>query len=171
MKKPILILVITLTASVVVMAQNKSVYTSTSDKVCKQVDPGVNEGGDYIGICPGVGGYKLRLIEGDLRQTLFVITPRKKELPLSFTSFYTAFSAVGQQVEWRVKKGVPIALITRYNIANGEDASKRISYLMVAKIGPQTSCVTDIVMPSRTQNEEARVLADSAGSKPCKTAE
>ena len=171
MKETILILVITLAASVSATAQNKSVYTSTSDKVCKKVEPAANEGGDYIGICPGVGGYKLRLIEGDLRQTLFVITPKKKELPLNLTSFYSAFSAVGQQVEWRLKKGIPVALIARYNVANGSDSSKRISYLMIAKIGKQASCVTDIVSPSMDQNEAARKLADSAPSKPCKSAE
>ena len=167
MKKTILILVISLAASVCVMAQNKSVYTSTSDKICKMVEPASNEGGDYIGICPGVGGYKLKLIEGDLRQTLFVITPQKKELPLNFTGFYTGFSAIGPQVEWRLRKGIPVSLITRYNVANAEISSKRLSYLMVSKIGNQASCVTDIVMPSKTQNEEARVLADSAPSKPC----
>jgi len=153
------------------LAQNRSVYTSTSDKVCKEVKPAADEGGEYIGICPGAAGYKLRLIEGDLRQTLFVITPAKKELPLNFTSLYMTFSAVGQKVEWRLKKGVPVALIARYNVADGEDSEKRTSYLLVSKIGASESCVTDVVQPSKNQNVEARKLADAAASKPCKTVE
>ncbi len=79
------------------LAQNKSVYTSTSDTVCKEVKPAVDEGGEYIGICPGAAGYKLRLIEGDLRQTLFVITPAKKELPLNFTSLYRRSPPLGKR--------------------------------------------------------------------------
>ena len=171
MSKFILLFTILLTFAVVSNAQIKSIYTTTSDKVCKAQDAGSDEGGDYIGICPGVGGYKLKLIEGDLRQTLFVITPAKKVHPLDFMRFFMTFSAIDRKVEWRVKKGVPIALIARYNVADGEDSDKRKSYLMVAKVGKARSCVTDIVLPSKTQNEKARELADAAASKPCKKTE
>ena len=160
-----------LAASTYAVAQNKSIYTTTSDKVCKAQDAGSDEGGDYIGICPGVGGYKLKLIEGDLRQTLIVITPAKKEFDLNLTHFYGGFSAIDRKIEWRVKKGVPVALIARYNVADAEVMGKRKSYLMVAKIGRTQSCVTHIVLPGKTQNEKARKLADAAASKPCKKTE
>ena len=149
-------------------AQIKSFYTSTSDKICKEKKAEPNEGGDYIGICPGVAGYKLQLIEGDLRQTLFVITPQKKELPLEFNRFYMTFSAIGQKVEWRVKNGKPIALIARYNVADAENSEKRTSYLMVSKVSNAAACVTDVVPPGKDQNTLARELADTAASKPCK---
>ena len=163
--------IIILTLSAFSSAQNKSVYTNTSDKVCKQQKANDDEGGDYIGICPGVGGYKLKLIEGDLRQTLFVITPRKKEHPLRFNEFYYSFSAIGRTIEWRVKRGVPVALIARYNVSDPEDSEKRTSHLMVVKITKSFSCVTDVVPPGEKQNEAARKLADASPTKACKVAE
>ncbi|MFT3744874.1 MAG: hypothetical protein QM785_11360 [Pyrinomonadaceae bacterium] len=150
-------------------AQNTSVYTPTSDKICKAQK--IPEAGDYVGICPGTAGYKIELIEGDLRQTLNIIPPNKKKHELNLTSFYSAFSAVGEKLEWRLKKGVPVALIARYNVADPEGVGKGTSYLMVAKISKTGSCVTDVVPPGAKQNEEARTLADAAISKPCKSKE
>ena len=152
-------------------AQNTSVYTPTSDKICKQQKSGGDEHGDYVGICPGTAGYKIELIEGDLRQTLNIILPNKKKQELNLTSFYSSFSAVGEKLEWRLKKGVPVAIIARYNVADPEGVKKGISYLMVAKISKAESCVTDVVPPGAKQNEDARKLADAAISKPCKTNE
>lgn len=150
-------------------AQNTSVYTPTSDKICKANKSA--EHGDYVGICPGTAGYKIELIEGDLRQTLNIILPNKKKQELNLTSFYSSFSAVGPKLEWRLKKGVPVALIARYDVADPEGIKKGISYLMVAKISKAASCVTDVVPPGAKQNEDARKLADAAISKPCKTNE
>ena len=171
MKTFFLTTIILLTLSVFSSAQNKSVYTSTSDKVCKQQQAADDEGGDYVGICPGVGGYKLKLIEGDLRQTLTVITPKKKEHPLRFNEFYYTFSAIGDKVEWRLKHGVPVALIARYNVSDAENSEKRTSYLMVVKITKSFSCVTEVVPPEAKQNERARKLADAASTKACKVGE
>lgn len=170
MKKILFALVLALLLSAFAFAQNKSVYTSTTERACKQQETN-DEGGDYLGVCPGVGGYKLKLIEGDLRQTLFVITPKKKEHALRFNEFYYSFSAIGDKVEWRLKRGVPVALIARYNVSDVEDSEKRTSYLMVVKITKSLSCVTDVVLPGASQNETARKLADASSTKACKTAE
>jgi hypothetical protein len=116
----------------------------------------------------GVGGYKVRLVEGDIRQTLNVITPARKAFELNFWGFYGGFSSIGEKIEWRTKGGVPVALIARFNVAGPEDSSKSTSYLMVSKIGKASSCVTDVVLPMAKQNEAARKLADAASSKPCK---
>lgn len=171
MKTFLLGAIILLSVSVISSAQNRSVYTSTSEKSCKEQKASDDEGGDYIGICPGVGGYKLKLIEGDLRQTLFVITPQKKEHPLRFNEFYYSFSAIGEKVEWRLRRGVPVALIARYNVADPEDSEKRTSYLMVVKVTRSLSCVTDVIPPGAKQNETARKLADASSTKACKVAE
>ncbi|MFN0141025.1 MAG: hypothetical protein ACKVQW_13185 [Pyrinomonadaceae bacterium] len=171
MKTFLLGAIILLSLSVISSAQNKSIYTSTTEKSCKAQKASNDEGGDYIGICPGVGGYKLKLIEGDLRQTLYVITPRKKEHPLRFNEFYYSFSAIGEKIEWRLRRGVPVALIARYNVADPEDSEKRTSYLMIVKITKSFSCVTDVVLPGTKQNETARKLADANSIKPCKIAE
>lgn len=168
----LIIVALSLAAFAVSMsAQNKSVYTSTTEKACKAKKVADEHGGDYVGICPGVGGYKLELIEGDLRQTLNVITPAKTTHQLNFTSFYGSFSAIDRKIEWRLKRGVPVALIARYNVADPENSEKRTSYLMVAKIGRAESCVTDVVLPGKNQNLTARRLADAAPTKPCKKGE
>ena len=155
----------------VAAAQNKSVYTSTSTKACRTISSNPNEAGSYEGECPGVGGYKLRLIEGDIRQTINVIAPNKKKFELEFWSFYSGFSAVGEKAEWRTKGGVPVAMIIRYNVANADDSTKNTSYLVVSKISKTSSCITDVVLPGPKQNDEARKLADVATTKPCKTPE
>ena len=151
-------------------AQIKSVYTSLSDKVCKTIESNPNEGGSYEGLCPGIGGYKLRLYEGDLRQSINVVTPNKKDHPLDFGSNVTsAFSAVGEKAEWRVKGGKPVALIVRLN-SSGDPVNpdRNVSYLVVAKITGNSACITDIVLPTvKNQNARARELADASATKPC----
>ena len=151
------------------LAQNKSVYTSTKTNACKTIKSNPDEGGSYEGECPGVGGYKIRLIEGDIRQTIDIITPAKKRFELNFWSFYGGFSAIGAKVEWRVKGTVPVALIARYNVSRADDEQKNDSYLMISKIGAKESCVVDVIMPGAKQNEEARIAADKASTMPCKS--
>ena len=153
------------------IAQNRSVYTSTRTSACRTIESNPNEGGSYEGECRGVGGYKVRLLEGDIRQTLNIITPAKKKFELNFWSFYSGFSSIGEKIEWRVKKGVPVALIARYNVAMNDDPRSSRSVLMVSKIGKISSCVTDTVEAGPKQNEKARELADAASSKPCKASE
>ena len=153
------------------VAQNKSVYTSTKTGACRTIKSNPNEGGSYEGECVGVGGYKVRLLEGDIRQTLNIITPAKKKFELEFWGFYGGFSSIGEKIEWRTKGGVPVALIARFIVADSENEKKNTSYLMVSKIGKTKSCVTDVVLPGANQNEKARELADVASAKPCKKTE
>jgi len=167
-------IVLTIAASLFVLAsagiataQNKSVYTST--KTCRTISSNPDEAGSYEGECPGVGGYKVRLLEGDIRQTIDIISPAKKKFELGFWGFFPGFSFVGPKIEWRVKGAAPVALIIRYNVAGSDDTQKSMSYLMVAKVGAKASCVTDVIMPGDKQNEEARTAADAAPGKPCKT--
>lgn len=148
-------------------AGNSTVYTSTKTK-CKTLVSDTTEGGSYEIECAGVGGYKIRLLEGDVRQTLNVIAPGKKTFELNFWGYYSGFSSIGEKVEWRKKGKVPVALIARFNVSDSENEKKTKSYLMVSKIGKTSSCVTDIVPPQAKQNEQARVLADAASTKECK---
>ena len=154
-----------------VLAQNKSVYTSTKTSACRTISSNPNEGGSYVGECKGVGGYKVRLIEGDIRQTLDIITPAKKKFELNLWGIFSGFSSIGEKLEWRTKGGVPVALIARYNVAMNDDPRGDRSYLMVAKIGKSSSCVTDYVEAGPKQNETARDLADASSSKPCKSSD
>ena len=173
MKNIFLIIGLLLISAAGAFAQTKSVYTSLSDKNCKTIVSNPDEGGDYRGLCPGTNGYKLELLEGDLRQSINVIAPNKKKYELNLWSVVSAqFSAVGEKAEWRVsgagKNAKPAALIIRFNASeNPENASITTSYLVVVKITKNSACVTNIVKPSANANVEARKSADSAADQPC----
>lgn len=157
-----------LAAAVVDAQQVTSVYTDLDDKKCKTLELTEDEGGSYKGECKGVAGYKLHLIEGDLRQTVTIIDPRGKEHPLEFWNLTGAFSAVGETAEWRMRGKKPIALIVRLNVNQyGEDEQTTKGYLVVAKITQASTCVTHFVPPTRSHNYEARQAADKAAASPC----
>ena len=168
MKISICVGVLLLSLSATASSQATSVYTSTRAAACRTIESHPDEGGWYMGECRGVGGYKVQLLEGDIRQTLNVITPTRKKFELNFWHYYFAFSYIGEKIEWRTKGGVPYALIARFNVADLNNDKKTISYLMVSKIGKKSSCVTEVVPPGANQNEKARDLADAASTKPCK---
>ena len=155
-------------------AQTKtSVYTDLAAKKCKTLESNPDEGGSYRGECRGVGGIKLEVLEGDIRQSVNVIFPsgKKSELDL-WSNVSSAFSSVGEKAEWRVtgkgKNAKPIALIVRFNASeNTEKPEINTSYLVVVKIGKNSACITDIVKPSKDQNLSARKLADESADKSC----
>lgn len=159
--------------SVGALAQNKSVYTYLNPDRCKTVESNPDEGGSYRGECTGVGGYKLEVLEGDLRQTVNVIFPSGEKSELDFWTIVSgAFSAVGERAEWRVagkgKNLKPVALIVRFNASEDlEKPEKTTSYLVVSKITKETACITDIVKPTKGQNLMAQKLADASANKPC----
>ncbi|HEX5704641.1 MAG TPA: hypothetical protein VFX97_15675 [Pyrinomonadaceae bacterium] len=162
-----------LVCAVCVSAQaNRSVYTNLGEKSCRTVRADASEAGSYVGICAGVGGYKLQVEEGDLRQNIQVITPggQKHSLDL-WTVVGSNFSSLGEKAEWRVRtqrgKVVPVALIVRYNLSSPEDSTKITSYLAVAKITVSKSCVTDKIAPGADANLAARAAADKSAGKPC----
>ena len=156
-------------ASLAVSAQQiTSVYTSLDDKKCKEIERTDEEGGSYKGECKGVAGYKLELIEGDLRQTVNIIDPKGKRYELRFWDLTGAFSAVGETAEWRMRAKKPIALIVRLNFnPYGEDEHETKSYLIVTKITPEETCVTHFLAPTRSHNLEARKAADKSATRPC----
>ena len=179
--KKILMLALSLTMfSAAVFGQTKkveSLYTSLAAKNCKTVEQTDDEGGSYRGQCPGVGGYRLELLEGDLRQSINIVAPNSKKYELNLWSVVSGgFSSVGEKAEWRVTRNgrtvTPNALILRFNASeNPEDSSKITSYLTVVKITKTEACVTDIVKPAADQNAKARELADATAGKACKSPE
>ena len=151
---------------------NRSVYTNLGEKSCKTIKADSSEAGSYVGLCGGVGGYKLQVEEGDLRQNIQVITPAGKKHSLDlWTVVGSSFSSLGDKAEWRVRtqkgKVVPVALIVRYNVSSPEDSTKTTSYLAVAKITAAKICVTDKIAPGAGANEAARAAADKSADKPC----
>jgi len=171
--KTLIVALFILTCAAFASAQsNDSVYTSLSTKSCRTIRSTSTEGGSYVGICPGVAGYKLQSEEGDLRQNIQVITPSGKKHSLELWNVIgSGFSVHGEKAEWRVKrqngKTVPVALIVRYNVANPEDSTKGTSWLAVAKITSAKICITDKIAPGANANVAARTAADNAAAKPC----
>lgn len=144
----------------------RSVYTSLQAKQCRTLKS--SEASDYLARCSGIGGYKLLVSEGDLRQNIEVITPQGAKHSLELWMVSSSFSSLGPKAEWRVSKSKPVALIVRYNASEDPDKSdKTTSYLVVAKLTPNEICVTDKVLPGPTANQDARRLADEATNKPC----
>jgi hypothetical protein len=162
-------------ASGIVVAQHRSVYTPLTEKTCRTVKTETTGAGDYEGLCRGVSGYSLTLLEGDLRQNIIVNTPQGAKHSLDLWDVISGgFSHVGPKAEWRMSrqngKLVPKALIIRYNASeNPDNPNKHTSYLAVAKIPSTEICVTDKISPGANANTEARRAADSAANKPCLT--
>lgn len=156
-----------------VTAQNRSQYTSLEVKQCRTVKTETTGAGAYEGRCPGVAGYSLTLLEGDLRQNIIVNTPKGVKHSLELWDVISGgFSSVGPKAEWRMAiqngKPAPVALIIRYNASENPDKpEQRTSYLAVAKITDTTICITDKISPSANANVDARRAADSAANKPC----
>jgi len=150
-----------------------SVYTNLGEKSCRTLKSDTSEAGYYLGSCSGTAGYTLLLEEGDLRQNLTVVTPRRSKHSLElWTVVSSAFSSLSMKAEWRIikqkTKSIPVALIVRYNASEDtNNPDKTTSYLVVAKITAKEICVTDKIAPGPKANEEARRLADEASNKPC----
>lgn len=176
MKIYLIIVFMSLMAINIVAQKQKitSVYTTLEDKKCKTLESSVEESGSYRGLCPGTAGYQLELMEGDLRQSINVVAPNKKKFELNlWTNVSSAFSYVGDKVEWRVtaKNGklTPVAVIIRFNASeNPDNPSQVISYLVVSKITAKEVCITHIIKPKLNANAEAQALADDSAKKPCK---
>ena len=148
----------------------ESVYTDY--KKCKTLEKDDSAAYFQLSQCPGVGGYKLLVASGDSRESMEVVTPNGKKYDLYLGEIGGgAFSGLGQRNEWRVKrqsgKLVPIAMITRFNVAKGPDYQTDNSYLVVTKITPQQVCRVGEIDPGPNQNEKARQMADNSASMPC----
>jgi|SRR5687768_306031 len=162
-----------LVCAICISAQtNRSIYTGLGEKSCKTIKADASEAGSYVGICGGVGGYKLQVEEGDLRQNIQIITPAGQKHSLDLWSVVASgFSSLGDRAEWRVRtqrgKVVPIALIVRYNTNNPDGFAEKRSYLAVAKITAKKICVTDRIAPGPDANVAARAAADKSADKPC----
>lgn len=155
-------------------ASVESVYTSLTEADCSVIERDTDVGSFARERCPGVAGYALDLVSGDLRQSLDVLTPAGKTFSLDLISTVSGgFSFLGNKAEWRVKRvnqrKQPIALIVRFNVSEDPDNSEKItSYLVVSKITANGICVTDVVKPMHNANERARQLADKAADKACR---
>ncbi len=152
----------------------ESIQTGLGPGSCKQViDKNDPNGTSYL-LCPGVAGYSLIVRRVDSgRQSIDVVDAAQRVHPLDYQEFVTRhMSNLDGNAEWRVAardgKQVPIALIVRVQAREDNDNPEKVtrSYLAVAKLAPETACVTG-TMPEGTPEAEVRRTADSALERPC----
>jgi hypothetical protein len=143
-------------------------YRYTELKGCELLRENREEGGFFEHMCPGLGGYQLRLTESDLRQNLAVIAPDGTETGLELGRIGGGgFSTLGSRVEWRgPAEGegfAPDAFVVRFQLAEEPYPAPETSYLLAVRLAP-TPCVVGRVAPGPRQNERARALADNPAS-------
>jgi hypothetical protein len=152
----------------------ESIYTDLSRKACTEV-PDVDDPNETpYQLCPGAAGYALIKRNADGRQSIDVVTPKKKKVPLDYWDFVTRrFSHLGDKAEWRVtrKNGrlAPVALIVRVQAHENDQTPEEVthSYAAVAKITPKEICVTDRILVDTLSESKVRQAADSANTKKC----
>jgi hypothetical protein len=145
-------------------------YTSLAPAGCKVIDTDEEAGGS-TSICPGMGGYKLRVLDGDARMSIDVIAPDGGRHPLDlWTVASGAFSSLGPRAEWRFAADdrAPTALIVRFEAYEfPEQPEPTTSYLLVARLAGKDTCLTARIAPGSSQNLRAREAADRAAGAPC----
>ena len=120
-----------------------SVYSSTAIRNCKKVDAAKNGEGDWsTWLCPGVGGYVVRVTEDDLRTTVSIGRNLKAAAnePASKHQF-APFNSAHDTLEWRMAKGQPFATIQRWFLADVENSDKsgkpgQAAMLIVTRLNP-----------------------------------
>lgn len=158
----------------------ESVQTSIDEKICRTIKT-ESEGEVVVQHCPGIANYILQADYADARESVTIISPEKKEYPLSFwdTVGY-GFSYLNKTAEWRLTTGAdnkkhPIAILIPFSMSEvnatlgTQDPYK--DYLVIAKITPTEVCVTDVLDLSDKNNARQEVqwqIADTAASRSCK---
>lgn len=141
-------------------------YTSVAD--CKVLESNPEEAGYFRYECPGEGGYKVQVIESDLRQTAQIIAPGGGATALELSAVTGGgFSTLGRNVEWRgVEKDgtfTPDALILRHDVVTDPEGQDTTSYLVAVKLAARP-CITARIAPGPEQNAKAREAADAGGA-------
>jgi hypothetical protein len=149
-----------------------SKYSALAGKACTtHIDDAAT--GASTTECPGIQKFRLLVLEDDKRSSVSIVTPERRVFPLNYWDVVTrGFSSLAGKAEWRVAnvggKAVPIALIVRVNTVDQSDPEhpKQVPVLAVARITPDTACVTHRLdaLP-RNAPEQARKAADAANAE------
>jgi hypothetical protein len=147
------------------VAGNSSAYTDFDLAKCTRVTPETSgEDGESSGIfqCAGYKGVPVYFTEGDLRS--FVAFGTGGDTHCAFHQTFSGFNSVGNKIEWRLRKGKPIAAILRWKVSyDPENAEKTKDWLVVSKLANGQSCQMGYVEGGYPKaNEKARWLADTA---------
>jgi len=145
-----------------------SSYTSIDQQDCLTLD---SDNLGSIQECEPFNDIKVKVIEGDIRQSIS-LTRDNKEYNLEFwSSVSSAFSSLGSKIEWRHQIGNQNELkgmIVRLEVNDDpEDLEHTSSFLVVSKITAENICVVGKILPQENQNEVAREMLDSSTELPC----
>ena len=141
-------------------AANTSAYTDFDLKKCQTLEENADVGGYFAGLCEGYNGIPHYFAEGDLRGMEAFGEDAKNHC--AARQSFGPFNAPGLKLEWRLKDGVPIAVIHRWTVSDPQDDQKSVTWLVVTKLEDGNSCrvaAVEGVYPNA--NEEARKAADT----------
>ena len=148
----------------------RSAFTSLDLKQCRLIEENIDEGGYSRHDCPGHAGYRIELIESDLRQNIALIRPggAKDEVDLAARIGGGGFSEIGRTIEWRgADRAKPRTLTLRFNVnERPEPAVPPRSYLIVIRLAAP-ACPVAKVAPGPTQSTDARRIADATTLPAC----
>ena len=145
-----------------------SSYTSIAEKDCMTLD---SDDLGSIQECEPFFNIRVKVIEGDIRQSITLIRDIK-EYDLDFSSTVTsAFSSLGSKIEWLHEIDKPENLkgmIVRLNANEEMEGAEHLSsYLVVSKISLNEICVIGKILPQENQNQVARKMLENADEVPC----
>ena len=153
--------------------QTSSVYTDLAGSSCTLVEEHKVTGAT-VHRCRGVSGWNLLVLYDDQRMSVTLVGPNRKEHPLDYWDVVTqGFSSLGSKAEWRVRRGngtiKPVALIVRVKASEAQQdgLTKKSSYLAVAKVDSERSCVTHKISAGPNANDRARQAADKSPNEAC----
>jgi membrane-bound inhibitor of C-type lysozyme len=176
LKKSALLIVTLLSVSTALYAASfDSSYSSIAENDCKTI-----KSDDYGSTqhCKGFANMSVVVTDFDTRQDIIIQqqqkTGGKQDFPLALVqTVSSAFSSLGDKIEWRHKRGKPkelVGMIVRFNVAENPDKpTKNTSYLVVSKVLDDQVCVVGKVSPQKgnVQNKHARAMADKSATMPC----
>jgi hypothetical protein len=133
-----------------------SIYTPLDLDRCQIVSRAHAGEGDWVNRrCPGRAGIPLFVNEDDARFDL--------DAGVDNGAWESAvpFNELGPQVEWRMERGRPFAIIYRYAIPEAVAGGR--SMLAVETIGRRgrPGCLVALIQGGETANARARLLADT----------
>jgi hypothetical protein len=144
-----------------------SLYSSTATRNCKKVDAAKDGEGDWsVWLCPGIGGYVVRVTEDDLRMTVSI--GRNLEAAANEPASkhqLTPFNSVHDTLEWRMTKGAPFATIQRWFLSDASNIDKDgrptpVAMLIVTRLSPACHVAYVDVHANAIANALARKAAD-----------
>lgn len=153
----------------------QSMRTPLNPASCeKKVDKSDPDETPYL-LCPGTGGYSLivRSVESG-RKSVDVVDASQRAHPLNFQETVTrSMSNLTGDAEWRVasrdSKQVPLALIVHIQARENADDPETVTntYIAVAKLSPDSACVTDRIPEKSKTPAQILEIADSAQEREC----